>query len=177
MKRAFKRLIQFRPEFFMRDLRHSTIYILLITFITIGSKNWFEKNLSFFIKISSKNYLIKNLRFNQFSWKIAQSDHYNLRIDSRQKIWVWGQITNLGSFWVKFQNLIKVCKSYIKMKLLAPAFHKSWFQGHTRSPEVKNRQKIFIYESQNKTTKIFCEVSKIFQLSRFVIWCKISFYS
>ena len=42
-----------------------------------------------------------------------------------KKFWVWGQITNFGSFWVKFQNLSKVCKSYNKMKLLTSLFIKA----------------------------------------------------
>ena len=42
---------------------------------------------------------------------------------------------------VKFQNWRKLCKLYIKMKLLASAFQKSWFQGHSSSLKVKNHEK------------------------------------
>ena len=57
-------------------------------------------------------------------------------LESLRKI--WGLITNLGSFMVKFINERKVCKSYIKMKLLVSASQKSWCQGHQRSPRQKS---------------------------------------
>ena len=58
-----------------------------------------------------------------------------------EKILVWGQITNLGSFRVKFQKSTKVGKLYIKMTLLTSAFQKKGSRGQQRSPEVKNFEK------------------------------------
>ena len=59
----------------------------------------------------------------------------------RKKFLVWGQISNLGSFRVKFRTSPKVDKLYLKMKLLARAFHKNYSQGQKRSSKVKNREK------------------------------------
>ena len=89
---------------------------------------------------------------------------------SSKKFLFWGQITNLRSFRVKFQTSRKLGKLYIKMKLLSSAFQKSWFRGHPRSPEVKNREKRVKFEYFSKVGKLYLKmklVTSAFQKSEF----------
>ena len=64
---------------------------------------------------------------------------------------VWGQISNLGSFRVKFQSSLKVGKLYIKMTLLTSAFQKKGHEvnkGHPRSKISKIGQISKVIESR-----------------------------
>ena len=92
-------------------------------------------------------FLISSDRFDQFSWILPQSDQLTWKWFQEEEFWVWGQITNLGSFRVKFLKSLKVGKLYIKMTLLTSAFQKKGSRGQQRSPEVKNSEKRSIFKS------------------------------
>ena len=56
------------------------------------------------------------------------------------------------------------------MKLLTSAFQKSWFQGHPRSPEVKNREKRVKFQYFSKVGKLYLKMKLVrsaFQKSEF----------
>ena len=52
------------------------------------------------------------------------------------KNFIWGQISNLGSYRVKFRNSLKVCKLCIKMTHLTWVFQIKGSRSYQRSPEV-----------------------------------------
>ena len=54
-----------------------------------------------------------------FKWSVRLNHNF------KRKILVWGQISNLGTFRVKFRTSPKEDKLYLKMKLLARAFYKN----------------------------------------------------
>ena len=114
------------------------------------------KNAFFNISPSAKRICFV-IKIDQSQQTIAQNDQWNLRIISTEKIWVWGQITNFGSFRVKFRSSLKVGKSYIKITLLTSAFQKKGWRGHSRSPEIKhfkNRSNFyFLWNKVNNISK------------------------
>ena len=74
-----------------------------------------------FISLISKKSQIRPIfTYYSFKWSVR------LKHNSKEKILVWGQISNLGSFRVKFRTSPNVDKLYLKMNLLARTFHKNY---------------------------------------------------
>ena len=116
---------------------YTTAYALpLVSFhmFLISSKSFIDRNLDFVLNY--EKFIGRTL-----NWKWRSFYSRPIFTNNSQKNWIWGQITNFGSFRVIFRRS-KVGKLDIKMMLLTSAFHRrsslEVTTGHLRS-QISNK--------------------------------------
>ena len=103
-------------------------------------------------------------------WSVKPEDPFQKKILSLRSNYKFGVI--LGQISKLKQSLQIIYQN----EALGISFWKKLIWGSYEVTRGQKSPKQSSFMNLNKITKIFSEVSKIFQ-SRFVIWCKISFYS